>query len=581
MRATRKDYFDAVQTGLYPPPLLPALRGDAQPEIFGVPFVRARTLREWRADEGEERRETRLRAVWKRLPRPTRAMGVDERARERDAERHIDENITLDRAVLFQHAYDEELLSIVGKSSHTANGNIAWEDFLQYANAKEVELWHIFHDELDLDGNGHLDVNELSVALARAGITLDPSTITDFMAHLSSGPHSYSLNFPDFRDFLLLMPRKVSTEQIFRYYKIQKYMGDDGRGAARVNMEGDVSLSAEDRPPAQHQQLAAAQGNHTVDHSEEEEHTHEHNNDLGGSLALKFLIAGGIAGAISRSATAPFDRLKVFLITRPPDMGGTTLAANNPTQGTRALFGAMRTIFVESGIRGFWVGNGMNIIKIFPESAIKFFSYEASKRFFAQHWDHVDDPSQISGASRFMSGGIGGLTSQLAIYPIETVKTQMMSSTTSVGNFMPSMRRLWAIGGVRAFYTGLMIGLVGVFPYSAIDMSTFEALKLAHIRSTGQEEVGVFALLAYGSLSGSVGATSVYPLNLVRTRLQASGSPGHPQRYDGIMDVCRRTYVADGWRGFYRGLVPTLAKVVPAVSISYVVYEHSKRRLGV
>lgn len=33
--------------------------------------------------------------------------------------------------------------------------------------------------------------------------------------------------------------------------------------------------------------------------------------------------------------------------------------------------------------------------------------------------------------------------------------------------------------------------------------------------------------------------------------------------------------------GFYRGLVPTLAKVVPAVSISYVVYEHSKRHLGV
>jgi len=78
-----------------------------------------------------------------------------------------------------------------------------------------------------------------------------------------------------------------------------------------------------------------------------------------------------------------------------------------------------------------------------------------------------------------------------------------------------------------------------------------------------------------------VGATMVYPLNLVRTRLQASGSSGHPERYSGIADVVRKTHARDGWRGFYRGLVPTLAKVIPAVSISYMVYEQSKRKLGV
>jgi len=112
-------------------------------------------------------------------------------------------------------------------------------------------------------------------------------------------------------------------------------------------------------------------------------------------------------------------------------------------------------------------------------------------------------------------------------------------------------------------------------------MSTFEALKLAYVRSTGKEEPGVLALLAFGSLSGSIGASTVYPLNLVRTRLQASGSSGHPQRYTGVMDVARKTYEAGGWRGFYRGLFPTLAKVIPSVSISYVVYETSKRKLGV
>jgi solute carrier family 25 (mitochondrial phosphate transporter), member 23/24/25/41 len=89
--------------------------------------------------------------------------------------------------------------------------------------------------------------------------------------------------------------------------------------------------------------------------------------------------------------------------------------------------------------------------------------------------------------------------------------------------------------------------------YSAIDMSTFEALKLTYVRSTGKEEPGVLALLAFGSVSGSVGACSVYPLNLVRTRLQASGSPAHPRRYTGIWDVVSFTYKQSGVRGFYIG----------------------------
>lgn len=120
------------------------------------------------------------------------------------------------------------------------------------------ELWHIFHDELDLDGNGHLDPTELQAALIKAGqcyqncrrvlitylrtfqgIEPSPAKIDDFMLSISSQPHSQNITFSEFRDFFLLLPRKVSPAEIYRYYELRKYMGDDGRGAARVNMEGD------------------------------------------------------------------------------------------------------------------------------------------------------------------------------------------------------------------------------------------------------------------------------------------------------------------------------------------------------
>lgn len=50
--------------------------------------------------------------------------------------------------------------------------------------------------------------------------------------------------------------------------------------------------------------------------------------------------------------------------------------------------------------------------QIFPESAVKFWSYEYSKRWFARNVDRTS-VKDISGSSRFIAGGIGGLVSQL------------------------------------------------------------------------------------------------------------------------------------------------------------------------
>lgn len=530
--------------------------------------------------------------LWESLAERTRAW--EEKGGQRVPDSEHQPPLTLEKAKSLKDTYDAELVGRCKTDpSSSKPAPITWEEFQKYADAKEAELWHIFHDELDLDGNGHLDINELRTALKNSGIEIDPETLSDFMSALSSNSDKGHVTFGPFRDFLILLPRKASTKEIYRFYKMRKYLGDDGRGAARVNMEGDVSLSAEDKPPEPHKPALHPEGfhlpqnNRTYDWDEEDEGFFEDDeimdhSVLDGHTSLKFLLAGGVAGAVSRTCTAPFDRLKVFLITRPPELGGVSQAATASRPGFKVLASAVSRIYAEGGITAFWTGNGLSVAKIFPESAIKFFAYESSKRAFAKYWDHVEDTRDISGVSRFLSGGMGGISSQLSIYPMETLKTQMMSNAGGQRRSMvDAFRTVYSLYGLRGLYRGLTIGLVGVFPYSAIDMSTFEALKLAYCRSTGKDEPGVLALLAFGSISGSVGAASVYPLNLVRTRYQASGSPGHPQRYNGIMDVAVKTWEAGGWKGFYRGLFPTLAKVVPAVSISYVVYEHTKRRLGV
>jgi solute carrier family 25 phosphate transporter 23/24/25/41 len=44
--------------------------------------------------------------------------------------------------------------------------------------------------------------------------------------------------------------------------------------------------------------------------------------------------------------------------------------------------------------------------------------------------------------------------------------------------------------------------------------------------------------------------------------------------------IFRQIIKNEGIRGLYRGIAPNFLKVAPAVSISYVVYEHSRRALG-
>ncbi|CCF54623.1 hypothetical protein NDA11_004683 [Ustilago hordei] len=548
---------------------------------------------------------------------------------------------------------------------------IEWEGFLAYAENKERELYKIFV-EMDKNGDMRLDVQEIRTALDRAGIDVPQISLDDFVASLTStrtsahasGRKTY-VTFPEFRDYLLLLPRKPSVPEIFRFYQVRKAFGLFGmggifaelavgwgkteRGATAVNFDGDVSLAGEEKkresPTVKEakrveklkkgQEAAAAAATQAVEEKADaidssspttsissgdvseakqkaasdaaaaattaqvEEEEDEDNDMIHGAVALKFLVAGGIAGAVSRTATAPFDRLKIYLITtaRAPDVaeaakaaasgqsGATSKAAG---QGIGILREALSSLYRDGGgLRAFWVGNGLNCLKIFPESAIKFLSYETAKRAFAKYVDNVSDSRDISGTSRFLSGGFGGITSQLAIYPVETLKTRLMSSqnvkTSLQGNALlaKTAKDMWNAGKLRTYYRGLTAGLIGVFPYSAIDMSTFEGIKLFYIKYTGKEEPGVLALLSFGSVSGSVGATTVYPLNLIRTRLQAAGTPAHPTTYDGFWDAAKKTYVREGLVGFYRGLVPTLAKVVPAVSISYVVYEQSKKRLGV
>ncbi|KAH2254806.1 hypothetical protein KXW72_002376 [Aspergillus fumigatus] len=514
------------------------------------------------------------------------------------------------------------------------------EQFRAFVDHTEHRLWRLF-ESIDRNQNGVIDKNELRAAFSRSGITLSSAKLDAFFEDVDSNKDGV-ISYPEWRDFLLFLPAHSPSDlhAVFSYYT----------ATGNLNPEGDVHINDLQGLGTDHSFLtryllaikdilynifpvhsltalvppAYAEAGGTLLLGAALEHDSLPLDDdfelewlpiprtvamwmsfrnfeqklTENTPQLGYFLAGGIAGAVSRTATAPLDRLKVYLIAQT---GAKKSAAQVAKDGaplkaagfaSRTLVGAVKELWRAGGIRSLFAGNGLNVVKVMPESAIKFGAYESAKRAFARFEGH-NDPKRLQPTSQFLSGGFGGMVAQCFVYPLDTLKFRMQCDTVEGGLkgnqlIAATARKVWNKAGLLGFFRGLPLGLVGMFPYAAIDLSTFEYLKRAllarqaRINHCHEEDVPLnnFTTGAIGALSGGFSASVVYPLNVLRTRLQAQGTVLHPTTYTGITDVARKTLQTEGPRGFYKGLTPNLLKVAPAVSISYVVYENAKRMLG-
>lgn len=102
----------------------------------------------------------------------------------------------------------------------------------------------------------------------------------------------------------------------------------------------------------------------------------------------------------------------------------------------------------EGGISGLWRGNGINVLKIAPESAIKFAAYEQVKRFIKGDSKHT-----LGIYERFCAGALAGGISQTAIYPLEVLKTRLALRTTGqYKGIVDAAYKIYVTEGLRSFY---------------------------------------------------------------------------------------------------------------------------------
>ncbi|KAF5478124.1 mitochondrial adenine nucleotide transporter ADNT1-like [Juglans microcarpa x Juglans regia] len=307
----------------------------------------------------------------------------------------------------------------------------------------------------------------------------------------------------------------------------------------------------------------------------------------------KSLVAGGVAGGVSRTAVAPLERLKILLQVQNPH----SIKYNGTVQG-------LKYIWKTEGIRGLFKGNGTNCARIVPNSAVKFFSYEQASRGIL--WLYRQQPgneeAQLTPVLRLGAGACAGIIAMSATYPMDMVRgrltVQTENSPRQYKGIFHALSTVLREEGPRALYRGWLPSVIGVIPYVGLNFAVYESLKdwLITSRPFGlvkDSELSVTTRLACGAAAGTVGQTVAYPLDVIRRRMQmvgwkdaasvvtGDGRNKGAHEYTGMVDAFRKTVRHEGIGALYKGLVPNSVKVVPSIAIAFVTYEVVKDILGV
>ncbi|XP_026866054.1 calcium-binding mitochondrial carrier protein SCaMC-2-B isoform X1 [Electrophorus electricus] len=445
-------------------------------------------------------------------------------------------DLTIGLRKLGVHRTQHELRKIVKAGDKDLDGQLDFEEFVHYLRDHEKKLRLVFKS-LDKKNDGRIDSQEIMQSLRDLGVHISEQQAEKILKRIRRGhiwaPIMYmdkngtmTIDWNEWRDYHLLHPAD-NIPEIILYWK-HSTIFDVGE-----------SLMVPDEFTAEEK-------------------------DTG--MWWRHLVAGGGAGAVSRTCTAPLDRLKVLM---------QVLASRS---NTMCIAGGFSQMIREGGVRSLWRGNGINVLKIAPESAIKFMAYEQIKRVIGSNQE------TLGILERLVAGSLAGVIAQSSIYPMEVLKTRLaLGKTGQYSGIMDCGKRILQKEGLAAFYKGYIPNMLGIIPYAGIDLAVYETLKNSWLQrfATDSADPGVFVLLACGTMSSTCGQLASYPLALVRTRMQAQAATldGGPQMtMSGLFRHILRT---EGATGLYRGLAPNFMKVIPAVSISYVVYENLKATLGV
>eukprot|EP00276_Gloeochaete_wittrockiana_P006267 CAMPEP_0184659100 /NCGR_PEP_ID=MMETSP0308-20130426/28185_1 /TAXON_ID=38269 /ORGANISM="Gloeochaete witrockiana, Strain SAG 46.84" /LENGTH=350 /DNA_ID=CAMNT_0027098633 /DNA_START=105 /DNA_END=1154 /DNA_ORIENTATION=- len=319
---------------------------------------------------------------------------------------------------------------------------------------------------------------------------------------------------------------------------------------------------------------------------------------LQGLVPWQHMVAGAAAGTAEHCIMFPVDTIK------------TRLQALRATGSMyESIWGSMRHIWQEEGMRRMWRGVSTMMLIAGPVHALYFATYEKAKESLG------GNKAEHNPLAHAAAGVAAIFVHDLFMTPADVIKQRMQLSQSVRSSMFTVMRSVYRAEGIGAFFASYPTTVVMSIPSSAVYFASYEsARRFLDPENKGGAGVDVMA----GGIAGATASALTNPLDVIKTRLQTQGglesmavassgcSSCTPRplnadvvmeasgnlylratatdqtvcmgrKYHGLVDTARTILQEEGWRAFFKGLRARVVISAPAAAITWGTYEFMKR----
>jgi len=269
-------------------------------------------------------------------------------------------------------------------------------------------------------------------------------------------------------------------------------------------------------------------------------------------------LAGGFGGICSRTLTAPLERVKL-----QAQVSGEQAFA---TSSFRRVVDQIMGIHAREGFySGLMAGNLVNCTRVFPMAGLSCLFYSR----FVKWLPSDDELDRMEFVYRFLAGAGAGACAACLTCPLDVVRARVTLAGASI-----DMRK--EAFSIHCMYRGILPTLCAVMPFIGAQQASYDVLRMGMMESGVISAPSVTAFAMCGALAGVVAQTLVYPLDVMRRRIQVARSDEARSFSHVLRDIKREVHSSPttpmrAWRQtLFAGIVPTYMKVVPAVATSVV-----------
>ncbi|CAI7649261.1 unnamed protein product [Penicillium palitans] len=280
-------------------------------------------------------------------------------------------------------------------------------------------------------------------------------------------------------------------------------------------------------------------------------------------FVVDFLM-GGVSAAVSKTAAAPIERIKL-LIQNQDEM----LKQGRLDRKYNGIADCFKRTAAAEGVVSLWRGNTANVIRYFPTQALNFAFRDTYKSMFAYKKDRDGYGKWMMG--NLASGGAAGATSLLFVYSLDYARTRLANDAKSskgsgerqFNGLVDVYRKTLASDGIAGLYRGFGPSVLGIVVYRGLYFGMYDSIK--PVLLVGPLEGSFLASFLLGWTVTTGAGVASYPLDTVRRRMMMTS--GEAVKYSSSMDAARQIVAKEGVKSLFKGAGANILRGVAGAGV--------------